>query len=298
MVFNSSCKKEALVRAAGTAPSFSQKNEVWNFQLFSFEGCQRGTVTRSAGYEVLSFWWRNLRTVVFLHRFGSRQSLAIRPWNQHRCFSFYVGIMKISVFNFFVSFAKMTQLWVTVKFRPTLHSRFQRLVEPWLWEHPQAAVRGPPPKPGAEEAGWLSCFRLSSSHLNSFAKLSLASGHPSFLSRGSSVCGPVAVGRSRWWFLPPCHIVVYLSHFVSCSLVRKYAMIILGVRLVLTLRTKCQSWTIPRWTTSAKMTMSYSSWRRDSSISCRCPRTRSKSDQAVNMDVFFAGTWRYSLSCL
>ena len=161
---------------------------------------------------------------------------------------------------------------------------FSVLSNRWLWEHP--AVRGPPPKPGAEEAGWLSCFRLSSSHLNSFAKLSLASGHPLSLPWPSSVCGPVAVGRSRWWFLPPCHIVVYLSHFVSCSLVRKYAMIILGVRLVLTLRTKCQSWTIPRWTTSAKMTTSYSSWRRDSSISCRCPRTRSKSDQAVNMDVF------------
>ena len=68
----------------------------------------------------------------------------------------------------------------------------------WLWEHSE--VRGPPPEPGAEEAGWLSCFCWSSSHLNSFAKRSLPSGHPFFLSRGRSVCGPVAVDRSRWWF--------------------------------------------------------------------------------------------------
>ena len=45
-----------------------------------------------------------------------------------------------------------------------------------------------------------------------------------------------------------------------------------------------------RWTTSAKMVVGYSSWRREPSISCWCPKTRTKSHQAVNMDVFFAGT--------
>ena len=48
-----------------------------------------------------------------------------------------------------------------------------------IWEHP--AVLGPPPEPGTEEAGssiFFSYFRASSSHLNSFVKLSLASGQP------------------------------------------------------------------------------------------------------------------------
>ena len=64
-----------------------------------------------------------------------------------------------------------------------------------IWEHP--AVLGPPPEPGTEEAGSSNCFfsyfRASSSHLNSFVKLSLASSQPFFLPRGA--CRVCACGR-------------------------------------------------------------------------------------------------------
>ena len=57
----------------------------------------------------------------------------VNPWpsdleTSTDAFLFTWASWKYLFFKFFVSFAKMT--WVTVKFRPTLHSRFQRLVQP------------------------------------------------------------------------------------------------------------------------------------------------------------------------